>query len=236
MPQVLHTPPLAALIVSVLLTGPSGSAIGAEHGGEIAGWNQDQKFAYTLGWEMGQKLKRQGLALDSDLFAKAIGDALSERQPRLNAEQRQATMDRQQAIELRLLNDKAKKNQTIGADYLARNAQNPDVKALASGVQYEILKAGDGRQPTAKDKVSVHYHGTKINGTVFDSSVQRGQPARFKVSEVVPGFSQALQNMRAGGKWRVTIPAALAYGARGAGKSIGPNETLIFEIELLAIQ
>jgi len=236
MPKLPHTPPLNALIVSVLLTGSSGSAIGAELGSDIAGWNQDQKFAYTLGWEMGQKLKRQGLELDGDLFSKAIGDSLSDRQSLLNSEQMQATMDRQQAIELRLLNDKAKKNQAIGADYLARNAQNSAVKALASGVQYEILKAGDGRQPTAKDTVLVHYHGTKINGTVFDSSVQRGQPASFKVSKVVPGFSQALQNMRAGGKWRVTIPAALAYGARGAGKSIGPNETLIFEIELLELQ
>ena len=165
-----------------------------------------------------------------------MGDALSDRGPLLNAAQRQATMDRQQAMELRLLNNKAKKNQEIGADYLARNAQNPAVKTLASGVQYEILQAGDGKQPTAKDTVLVHYHGTKINGTVFDSSVQRGKPAGFKVNEVVPGFSQALQNMHTGEKWRVTIPAALAYGARGAGKHIGPNETLIFEIELLEIQ
>ena len=231
-----HTSPLAALIVSALLAWPCGNAVGADPGNDIGAWSQEQKFAYTLGWEMGQKLKRQGVALDGDVFAKAMGDALSDRGPLLNAAQRQATMDRQQAMELRLLNDKAKKNQEIGADYLARNAQNPAVKTLASGVQYEILQAGDGKQPTAKDTVLVHYHGTKINGTVFDSSVQRGKPAGFKVNEVVPGFSQVLQNMHTGEKWRVTIPAALAYGARGAGKHIGPNETLIFEIELLEIQ
>ena len=119
--------------------------------------------------------------------------------------------------------------------YKAENKTKPGVKELLSGVQYEVLKAGNGKTATAEDKVTLHYEGTLLDGTVFDSSYARDTPATFGVSQVVPGFSEALQNMKEGDTWRVVIPAHLAYGQQGAGGRIGPNETLVFKIELIKV-
>ncbi len=122
-----------------------------------------------------------------------------------------------------------------GQAFLDKNAERPEVKVLPSGLQYEVLQEGEGEKPTADSKVKVHYHGTLIDGTVFDSSVERGEPATFGVGQVIEGWTEALQLMPEGAKWKLYIPSDLAYGARGAGQKIGPYTTLIFEVELLEI-
>lgn len=122
-----------------------------------------------------------------------------------------------------------------GEKFLAENGKKKGVTTTASGLQYEILKAGDGPKPQATDRVNVHYHGTLLNGKVFDSSVERGQPITFGVQEVIKGWTEALQLMPVGSKWRIFIPSNLAYGEQGAGGDIGPNEALIFDVELLGI-
>jgi FKBP-type peptidyl-prolyl cis-trans isomerase len=129
----------------------------------------------------------------------------------------------------------AAKNAEEGKAFLEQNKTKEGVITTASGLQYEILKAGEGPKPTAEQNVKCNYHGTLINGTVFDSSVDRGEPATFNVSQVIPGWTEALQLMPVGSKWKLYIPGELAYGERGAGKNIGPNTTLIFEVELLEI-
>ena len=131
--------------------------------------------------------------------------------------------------------EKLSKNLEEGKAFLAENAKREGVVSLPSGLQYEIITEGTGKKPSATDKVSCHYHGTLINGTVFDSSVMRGQPAEFPVSGVIQGWVEALQLMSEGAKWKLFIPSNLAYGERGAGQSIEPNSTLIFEVELLKV-
>ena len=126
-------------------------------------------------------------------------------------------------------------NLEAGNAFLEENKERPEVKVTESGMQYEVLAEGDGPIPTAEDRVRVHYHGTLIDGTVFDSSVDRGEPAVFGVTQVIPGWTEALQMMPVGSKWKIYLPSDLAYGERGAGGDIGPNETLIFEVELLEI-
>lgn len=126
-------------------------------------------------------------------------------------------------------------NEKAGKDFLAQNGQRPEVKTTPSGLQYEVLTEGTGAMPSASDQVKVHYTGKLIDGTVFDSSVERGEPATFGVTQVIPGWVEALQMMKAGSKWRLYIPSALAYGPNGAGGVIGPNATLIFDVELLEV-
>jgi FKBP-type peptidyl-prolyl cis-trans isomerase FklB len=126
------------------------------------------------------------------------------------------------------------KNLEAGKKFMAENAKNPKIKTTGTGIQYEILTEGNGPKPAATDKVTTHYHGTLIDGTIFDSSVQRGQPIEFALNQVIKGWTEILQLMPKGSKWRVTIPSELAYGAQGP-QNIGPNSTLIFEIELLKI-
>ncbi len=131
---------------------------------------------------------------------------------------------------------RAEANKKKGEDFLAANAKKKGVKTLPSGLQYLVIKEGTGKKPGPTDEVEVHYHGTLIDGTVFDSSVDRGEPASFPVNRVIPGWTEVLQLMKEGAKWRVFIPSKLAYRQRGAPPKIGPNETLIFEIELLHVK
>lgn len=132
-------------------------------------------------------------------------------------------------------NEKAEANLKAGQEFLAANKQKEGIQVLASGLQYEIIKAGSGPKPLASNKVTCHYHGTLIDGTVFDSSVKRGQPATFPLNMVIKGWTEALQLMPLGSKWRLFLPPELAYGDRQTGAHIGPNSTLIFEVELLGI-
>ncbi len=129
----------------------------------------------------------------------------------------------------------SQKNLEEGNAFLEQNKQREGIKTTESGLQYEVLKEGTGRKPSADDQVKVHYQGTLIDGTVFDSSIERGEPATFGVSQVIPGWTEALEMMKEGAKWKIYLPASIAYGERGAGQDIGPNSTLIFEVELLEI-
>ena len=220
----------AILLLSLSLIFPH-LAPAADAGSDVA-----ERYSYTMGVRLGQLLRAQGISqLDSASFAQAIDDVLNERTLRLSTdEMRQAIVDQQRLLaEQRAA--KAADNLRAGQEFLARNATNADVVALPSGLQYRVLDKGDGEQPGTDDTVRVHYQGTLIDGRVFDSSIERGEPAEFPLAGVVPGFREALSLMHVGDRWQVFMPSTLAYGEKGAGADIGPNETLIFEMQLLDI-
>lgn len=197
---------------------------------------QDQAYSYTMGVRLGELLKGQDIKdIDIDAFALAIGDVLKERELRLSNEEMISAVRAQQAKEREKRDLQAEENKKIGAKFLAENANKPGVETLPSGLQYRVITQGNGPKPSANSKVSVHYRGTLINGTEFDSSYSRGAPSNFSLKGVIPGFSEALSRMPQGSKWQVFIPGEMAYGKRGVGGDIGPNETLIFEMELLEI-
>ena len=196
----------------------------------------NQRYSYAMGVRLGELLRGQGIdALDSAAFAAAIDDVLKDRPLRLSPAEIRDAIVAQQRLLAEQKAQRAADNLRAGQAFLAQNAANPDVVVLASGLQYRVLVHGDGPQPTLQDTVRVHYHGTLIDGRVFDSSVERGEPAEFPLSGVVAGFREALSLMHVGDRWQVFLPSTLAYGENGAGADIGPNETLIFELELLDI-
>jgi len=192
-----------------------------------------EKVSYALGLSLGNNLLGSGVtALDSARLAKGIQDVLDQKQPEISYEEAQAVINEFfQALQSKM----TEKAQAEGKAFLEANAKRAEVVTTASGLQYEILTAGTGAIPTATDSVSVHYHGMLTDGNVFDSSVNRGEPATFGVTQVISGWVEALQLMPVGSKWKLVIPSELAYGAQGAGQSIAPHSTLIFEVELLAI-
>lgn len=192
-----------------------------------------EKVSYALGLSLGNNLKNSGIdSLDYAKLAKGIEDVLEQKQVEMSAQEAQAVISEF----FQALQEKAAEGAiNEGKAFLEANAKRAEVVTLESGLQYEILSAGDGATPKASDKVKVHYHGSLINGTVFDSSVQRGEPATFGVTQVISGWVEALQLMPVGSKWKLYIPSNLAYGAQGAGQQIGPHTTLIFEVELLDI-
>ena len=163
-------------------------------------------------------------------------DALSGAKPLLTEQEIQETMDAFQKEMMAKQDEVAKKNKAEGESFLAENKKKEGIKILPSGLQYKVIKAGTGKKPKSTDTVTVHYRGTLIDGTEFDSSYKRGQIVSFPVSGVIPGWTEALQLMEAGAKWQLFIPPNLAYGERGAGGAIGPNTTLIFEVELVSTQ
>jgi FKBP-type peptidyl-prolyl cis-trans isomerase FklB len=198
-----------------------------------------EKSSYALGLSIAKTFKMQGVEIDPEILFRGIKDGLGGSTLMTEDEVRAVMTAFQQALNAKQA-EKAKvqgeKNQKEGEAFLEANKAKEGVKTTASGLQYKVLKAGDGKIPAATDTVSVHYHGTLIDGTVFDSSVKRGQPAIFRMGGVIKGWTEALQLMPVGSKWQVFIPPALAYGERGAGPVIGPHAVLIFEVELLAIQ
>lgn len=190
-------------------------------------------LSYSLGILMAQNLQSQGFEeLKAESMSSAISDVLNGQTPKISAQE--ANMILQQYM---MKKQEAQHGEAIaeGEAFLKANGEREGVVTLPSGLQYEVLTAGDGPKPTDTSKVKVHYHGTLINGTVFDSSVDRGEPATFGVGQVIAGWTEGLQLMPQGSKWKLFIPAELAYGARGAGGKIGPYATLIFEVELLEI-
>lgn len=195
-----------------------------------------ERYSYAMGVQLAELLRAQGIRqLDSRAFAAAIDDVLNDRPLRLSAADMQQAVAEQQQMFTEQRQRRAAENLAAGREFLTRNAGRAAVTVLPSGLQYEVLQPGTGVQPSAQDSVRVHYHAMLLDGGVFDSSVERGQPAEFALAAVIPGFREALLNMRVGAKWRVFLPSVLAYGERGAGSTIGPNETLIFELELLDI-
>ena len=211
--------------------------------------NPKQRTSYAIGLNIGSNLKAQDLGLDARAVAAGITDALGGK-PALTAEQAHAALQQlQQDVEAKNAAEAAKyadgaKNLKDGEAFLAANKTKDGVKVhpvtLPDGttaeLQYKILKSGTGNTPKKTDTVTVHYTGTLIDGTIFDSSVQRGQPATFPVSGVIPGWTEALQMMKVGDKWQLFIPAKLAYDEQSPSPKIGPNSTLIFEVDLLDIQ
>jgi FKBP-type peptidyl-prolyl cis-trans isomerase FklB len=195
--------------------------------------------SYALGFNVGTNFAKNKMSdkeLDGKEFLIGFLDALSKREPKLTPQQMEAAF---QALEQRMqkkMLEIAKENLDRANVYLEANKKKDGVVTLKSGLQYVIMKTGTGKQPTLTDSVVAHYEGKLIDGTIFDSSIKRNQPATFPVSKVVPGWTEVLQRMKVGDKWLVTLPPALGYGENGAPPDIGPNEALIFEIELLEVK
>jgi FKBP-type peptidyl-prolyl cis-trans isomerase len=202
--------------------------------------NDTEKFSYALAMNMSAHLLKMPIELDREIIIEAVTALLRGNQPDMSQEDYQQTMQKFQATMEEKANAEAQKaaseNSEKGKAYLAENAKKEGVKVTASGLQYEVIKEGTGKKPAATDTVSVHYEGTLINGQVFDSSIRRGQPVEFPLNRVIPGWTEGVQLMSVGSKYRFVIPSNLAYGEHGAGGAIGPNETLIFEVELLDIK
>ncbi len=201
----------------------------------------EDKASYGMGYDMGKKFSQLGFEINADLFSKGLSDALSSTEsPLLTDEEiKQAMRDFQQTIRTKREEEKKKQadeNKAKGDKFLEENKTKEGVVTLESGLQYKVLKEGTGNTPKPEDRVKCHYKGTTVDGTVFDSSLERKRPATFSVNRVIKGWTEALQLMKVGAKWQLFIPPELAYGERGAGRKIGPNETLIFEIELIEIE
>ena len=198
------------------------------------------KASYGIGLNIGRGMKSDGLEINVDFLIQGVLDAMEGKEPQLTeAELREAFAVVQKELQARQA-EKAKsasdRNKKEGDAFLAANKKKQGITTLESGLQYTVLKSGKGPSPKATDQVRTHYHGTLIDGKVFDSSVDRGEPVTFPVNGVIKGWTEALQLMKVGDKWRVFVPSALAYGERGAGAEIGPNAVLVFEIELLGIE
>lgn len=198
------------------------------------------KVSYAIGMNIGKSLKRDSVDVDPAILLRAIKDQLAGNKSLLTDQEVQATLTALQA-DLRkkqelLTQQAAETNKKEGEAFLAANKTKDGVVTLPSGLQYKILQDGTGPKPTSSDTVSVNYRGTLLNGTEFDSSYKRGQPATFGVGQIIKGWTEALQLMPVGSKWQIFIPSDQAYGTRGAGRDIGPNSTLVFEVELLSIQ
>lgn len=205
------------------------------------------KVSYFIGKNIGGNIannfKQQGVDIDIENFLQAMRDQFEGKPSKFKEEELTAAMEAfekvMQGKQAEMQKEKAAKAGDVkaaGAKFLAENGKREGVKTTASGLQYEVIKAGDGAKPVPTDKVNVHYHGTLVNGKVFDSSVQRGEPITFGVQEVIKGWTEGLQLMSIGSKFKFFIPSDLAYGDAGAGADIGPGETLIFEVELLKIE
>lgn len=202
---------------------------------------EKEKASYAIGFDMGSSLKKNDLDIDADVLGKAIKDVLSgsktlmtEQEVKTTLMALQKDMQAKQQAKTKSLGEKNKKE---GEVFLAQNKTKKGVKTLESGLQYKVLTAGKGKSPKASDTVTVNYRGTLIDGTEFDSSYKRGQPASFPVGGVIKGWTEALQLMKEGSKWQLFIPADLAYGESGTpGGPVGPNAVLLFEVELLSIK
>ena len=202
--------------------------------------NSLEKISYALGMSMANNFRSSGIKeLDVTKFGEGLDAAFNGKELAMTYDQAKETIReyftameqemQQQAAAAATVNEEA------GKAHREANGKRPEVVTLPSGLQYEVIEEGNGPQPTAQDQVKVHYTGRLIDGTVFDSSVERGEPATFGVTQVIPGWVEALQLMKAGSKWRLHIPSQLAYGPQGAGGVIGPNSTLIFDVELLEV-
>ena len=198
--------------------------------------NQEEKMSYIIGMDIGNNLKKQGIDIDTNILIKGIKDAFASTKPLLSEQEIRETLATFQKEMQAKQREIGKKNKKEGETFLAENMKKEGVKTLPSGMQYKVIKEGAGKKPKLTDTVDAHYRGTLIDGTEFDSSYKRGKPTNFSVSGVIPGWTEALQLMEEGAKWELFIPSNLAYGERGAGGMIGPNATLIFEVELVSIQ
>ncbi|MGA3207332.1 MAG: FKBP-type peptidyl-prolyl cis-trans isomerase [Syntrophales bacterium] len=224
---------LAILISIFLLSGQGRAAEGTTLK------NDKDKLSYTMGVDIGKHLRQQSMDVDPDMFAEGLKDVMTGAKTALTDEEMQQIISNfqketaeKQAVKMKAV---AEKNKREGEAFLAENKKKEGVKILANGLQYKVIKDGKGQTPKLTDTVTTNYRGTLIDGTEFDSSYKRGQPAKFPVGGVILGWREALQLMKVGSKWQIFIPSNLAYGEMGAGNVIGANQTLIFEIELISI-
>ena len=219
-------------VFAILLT-----ALNAEGGTDLK--TDKEKLSYALGMDIGGSMKSQSIDINPDIFAKGVKDVVEDNKALLTNEEFQATMEKFQQKMVAKQADQAEiiaeTNKAEGDQFLAENRKKEGVITTDSGLQYIVIEEGSGDSPKADDTVSVHYKGELINGTEFDNSYKRNQPATFPVSGVIPGWTEALQLMKVGAKWKVFLPSDIAYGERGAGQQVGPNSTLIFEVELISI-
>jgi len=196
----------------------------------------EKRFSYTFGVRMAKMLTAQGVSnIDGMAFGQAVADVVNGEPLKLTEEQMNEALKWRAELARKQRAEAAAKALEKSKAFLAENAKKPGVKTLPSGVQYQVIEEGKGTPPTLADKVKVHYEGHTIDGKKFDSSYDRGEPATFALKGVIKGFGEALTHMKPGAKWKVFIPPELAYGKRGAGRVIGPNEALIFDLELLEV-
>ena len=202
--------------------------------------SEKEKVSYSIGLDIGTTFKKQAMDIDPAMLLRGLQDATSGAKPLMTDAQVKETMTAYSKSMMEKQAAAAKeagtKNTAAGEKFLAENKTKEGVKTTASGLQYKVLKEGNGATPKATDTVETHYRGTLLNGTEFDSSYSRNEPATFPVNRVIKGWTEALQMMKVGSKYELWIPPSLAYGERGAGQDIGPNETLHFEVELLGVK
>ena len=230
-----------ALFPTVLLACSSDGTVP----GEVRASAQDgpstmeDRASYAIGYNLGRTLRDQGVEIDLGLVTDGVNDGFGGNATLLTPEEMQTALaELQQAVQTRMSRQKEEQgamNQQQGAAFLAGNGDREGVTTTASGLQYEVLEAGSGDQPGATDTVTVHYRGTLIDGSQFDSSYDRGQPAQFPLNRVIAGWTEGLQLMSVGSKYKLYVPSDLGYGAAGTGADIGPHATLIFEVELISI-
>jgi FKBP-type peptidyl-prolyl cis-trans isomerase FklB len=224
---------LSTLLVVLLLATPAF----AEKKVELK--TAKDKASYSIGFDMGSSLKRNAIDVDPSILTKAILDALSGAKPLMTEQEMRESITALQKDLATKQQEKMKmageKNKKEGAAFLSDNKKKAGVKTLPSGLQYMVLTEGKGKQPKATDTVTVQYRGTLLDGTEFDSSYKRGQPTTFALNQVIKGWTEGVQLLKEGGKIKLFVPSELAYGERGAGAQIGPNTSLIFEIELLSV-
>ena len=224
--------PMTAMLVGLLACGPCVAEEKAALG------DPNDRINYSLGYQIGGDLKRQRVEINREALLQGIEDAVNGAEPRLSREEMQTMLVelKRQVVAAQQEERAAREKQNLeaGVAFLSENAKRDGVISLPSGLQYRVLAAGSGRQPKATDTVTVHYRGTLIDGTEFDSSYSRKQPATFRADRVIDGWREALQLMQEGAKWELFIPARLAYGKRGSGR-IPPFSTLVFEVELLSV-
>ena len=199
-----------------------------------------EKFGYSIGVDLGRSLKPVASEVDIDALKAGLDDMLADKTPLLDDKQRDEVKNSvAKKLQAKQTEERAAKSvaaKDAGEKFLADNGKRDGVKTTASGLQYEVVSAGKGESPKSTDKVTVHYTGTLIDGTKFDSSVDRGQPVTFPLGNVIAGWTEGLQLMNPGAKYKFYIPSNLGYGERGAGAKIGPNETLIFDVELISVE
>lgn len=221
--------PLIAMMAATVLVGCNGEK-------EVALETNIDKMSYGIGMSMARSVKGQPIDINSDAMLMGLRDALADKEPRLEEEAIREAFAAVREEEMAKQEESSQAAKQVGEDYLVETAKKEGVKATESGLLYEVLESGKGDSPAATDTVEVHYHGTLIEGSVFDSSVERGTPAKFPVNRVISGWTEALQLMKVGDKWRLHIPANLAYGAQSPSPKIPANSALVFEVELLNIE
>src|SRR6266576_1510179 len=246
--QTPTTPPASAPKKATTAPGKTGTSAKTATGkptaksstAPVAITTEKEKTSYSIGMDLGNKLKSQSIDVDTAILVRGMNDGISGAKPLMSEEDMRTSLTalstQIRAKQTAMLKDLTEKNKSEGDAFLLENKSKEGVVVLPSGLQYKVLKAGDGPKPAASDSVVCNYKGTLINGKEFDSSYKRGQPATFPVSGVIKGWTEALQLMPVGSKWQLFIPPDLAYGERGAGADIQPDSALIFEVELMSIQ